>query len=70
MLLGCLVGVVLGRMVWGAVATSVGILPGHVLPVRDVIAAIGASLILGVGAVLWPTRFVSRGRPAAILRAD
>ena len=67
---GCVFGVVLGRLVWGGVTSSMGVAPGHVLPLRRLLIAVGGALALGWAAAWWPSRSVRRGRPAEVLRAE
>ena len=70
MLVGCVVGVVLGRLAWSATAHSVGVLPGHVLPLLRIALAVIAAFLLGCLAAWWPARSALRSKPAAVLRAE
>ena len=63
------IGVIGGRLVWGGVASSIGVAAGHVLPWRQLFLAAFGALAVGLAASWWPSRFVRRGRAAEVLRA-
>ena len=66
---GVVIGVVLGRRLWGMVTTNLGVAPGHVVPVRVLALAVTGALALGWVASWWPSRAIRRGRPAEVLRS-
>ena len=70
MVLGCIIGVGLGRAAWKAAAFSVGVLPGHVVPFARLALAGVAALVLGWLASWWPSRAALRGASTGVLRAE
>lgn len=67
---GTALGVVVGRTVWQAVASSVGVAGDPVVPVLAVLALPLAALALTQVAALVPARSASRLRPTQILRSE
>ena len=67
-IVGSVVGVIVGRLIWGGIASSIGVAAGPVLPWRQLLLAAFGALVLGLVASWWPSRFVRRGRPAEVLR--
>jgi hypothetical protein len=67
---GTVVGVLLGRRVWGGVAHSLGVPPGHVIPVAGLLLAAAVALTLGVAAAWLPSRHAAQVVPGTTLRVE
>ncbi len=68
--LGVPLGLVVARLVWGAVATGIDVAPGAVVPVPAIGAAAVGAVVVAVLAAWLPARAAARVRPAEALRGE
>ena len=69
-LIGLPVGLLLGRVVWTQIATSIGVRVVHEVPVAAVVLVVPAALLVSVGTALVPARRAARMRPTELLRSE
>jgi ABC-type antimicrobial peptide transport system permease subunit len=70
LVVGVPLGLVLGRIVWGAVADDLGVSPAPTWPVPAlVLLALAVLLVLNLVAA-FPARAAARTRPAVVLRSE
>jgi ABC-type lipoprotein release transport system permease subunit len=68
--IGGIVGLVVGGWGWQLLSDSFGLSPAVSYPVRALVAAPVAAVIVSVLAATWPARRASGVRPGRVLRAD
>lgn len=68
--LGVPLGLVVARLVWGAVAEGIDVAPAAVVPVPAVAGAVLGALVVAVLAAWLPARAAARVRPAEALRGE
>jgi hypothetical protein len=68
--LGVVVGLAAGRVIWSLTADSLGAPAVHVVPIAAAVAVLGGALLVGWLASAVPGRLAGRLRPAAILRTE
>ena len=66
--LGVPIGIALGRVIWRAFASNLGVVPVEIVPVRLVFLLAAGALVGGVLLALVPATLASRTRPAVALR--
>jgi ABC-type antimicrobial peptide transport system permease subunit len=68
--LGLLFGTIIGRWLWGAYATQLGVLSVPRVPTLAIILIVPIAAVLANGLALWPARSAARTRPALVLRTE
>jgi hypothetical protein len=66
--LGVPIGIALGRVIWRAFASNLGVVPVEIAPVRLVFLLAAGALVVGILLALVPATLASRTRPAVALR--
>jgi hypothetical protein len=68
--IGIPAGLVLGRFLWQAFATELGVLTSVSIPVQWVVATAVGALVVALAAAAFPARVAARIAPAKALRAE
>jgi predicted lysophospholipase L1 biosynthesis ABC-type transport system permease subunit len=68
--IGIPVGVIVGRLLWNAYATSLGVLPEPRVPLPAMLGVLPAAALIGNLASAVPARFAARTRPGLVLRTE
>jgi hypothetical protein len=69
-IIGIPVGVVIGRMLWVAIAAPIHVLPDVAIPAAAIIAVVVALPLVALALASIPARRAARLRPAQVLRSE
>jgi hypothetical protein len=69
-LIGAPLGVAGGRWTWTTFASSIGVVPGPVVPLTTLALAIAGLIAAGALLARWPAAIAAKTAPAALLRSE
>jgi ABC-type antimicrobial peptide transport system permease subunit len=67
---GVPLGLIVGRVAWGAVAGGVGVAEDITVPVAPVLLVLATTLVVLELVTAWPARVAARLHPAEALRTE
>jgi hypothetical protein len=70
LLIGLPLGIIIGRLVWTAVASDIGVIVSTSIPWQALAATVLVVLLVDVGTSFVPARRAARSRPADTLRSE